>query len=301
MKLHSKIRFFCPLIALFSCMVLMLQAHALLSAPVIGLLAFLLVQWLYNTTRQPRHPDGSKELEQMTSAQMNDPALAGAAARGGDRGGAFMPTRDIRANDLQRTTVGSWLIVCLTLLGSLVQIADQVDTLTFHTITPFLPYILWIAAGMLIERMDLHQERQGKKLGPIPILLLLLPICFLLFITDLPLVGYVVTGEGDADTARGTFTLYPKWDSIAITGIDIGEDPHLCAAPDDPLHFTYDHYGTTQMAVHYRFLGMERTYHFDITIYPRTVSGKPYAWDRILQTDEFGGRVQGDLMEPPEK
>ena len=55
------------------------------------------------------------------------------------------------------------------------------------------------------------------------------------------------------------------------------------------------------MAVRYYFLGMERTYHFDITIYPRTLYGKIYAWDRIAQTDEFGHRVQGDLMEPPEK
>ena len=159
MKLHSKIRFFCPLIALFSCMVLMLQAHALLSAPVIGLLAFLLVQWLYNTTRQPRHPDGSKELEQMTSAQMNDPALAGAAARGGDRGGAFMPTRDIRANDLQRTTVGSWLSVCLTLLGSIGQ-ADPYLHSGPMTLEPYRLYALWIVLLFLCERVALWQERR---------------------------------------------------------------------------------------------------------------------------------------------
>lgn len=78
MNLQSKIRFFCPLIALFSCIVLMLQVHALLSAPIIGLAAFLLVQWLYNTTKLSRHPDGSKELERMTAAQMNDPALPAA-------------------------------------------------------------------------------------------------------------------------------------------------------------------------------------------------------------------------------
>ena len=76
---------------------------------------------------------------------------------------------------------------------------------------------------------------------------------------------------------------------------------YLIADPADPLRFTYDHYGTTQMTVRYRFLGIERTYHFDITIYPRTLIGRVYAWDRIAQTDEFGHRVQGDLMEPPEK
>lgn len=303
MKLQSPIRFTYPYSAL-SCTAFLLihQTDLFITAPVIGLAAFHLVQWLYNTEKHSCHPDGSKELEQRTSAQMNDPALAGAAARGGDRGGTFAPTRDIRATDLQRTTVGSWLIVCLTLLGSLVQIADQVNTLSFHTLAPILPYILWVAAAMLMERIDLYLERQGKQIGLTTVLLITLPVCFLLFITDLPLVGYVVTGEGDANMAFGDFTLYPKWDNVTVTDIELtGDDPHLIADPAHPLRFTYDHYGTTQMAVRYYFLGMERTYHFDITIYPRTLYGKIYAWDRIAQTDEFGHRVQGDLMEPPEK
>lgn len=303
MKLQSSIRFTYPYFALsFTSYLLIHQTDLFITAPVIGLAAFHLIQWLYNTEKPSRYPDGGKALEQMTAAQMNDPALAGATARGGDRGGAFLPTRDIRASDLQRATVGSWLIVCLTLLGTLVQIADRVDTLSFHSLSPFAPYILLIAAGMLMERIDLHRERKGKQSNLTIVLLILLPICFLLFITDLPLVGYVVTGEGDADMAYGDFTLYPKWDSVTITAIELtGDDPHLIADPADPLRFTYDHYGTTQMAVRYYFLGMERTYHFDITIYPRTLYGKIYAWDRIAQTDEFGHRVQGDLMEPPEK
>lgn len=158
MNLQSKIRFFCPLIALFSCIVLMLQVHALLSAPIIGLAAFLLVQWLYNTTKLSRHPDGSKELERMTAAQMNDPALAGATARGGDRGGAFLPTRDIRANDLQRTTAGSWIIVCLTLLGAIAQ-ADPYLYSGPMSLEPYRLHALWVALLFLCERAALWRKR----------------------------------------------------------------------------------------------------------------------------------------------
>lgn len=158
MKLQSKIRFFCPLISLFSCIVLMLQAHALLSAPIIGLAAFLLVQWLYNAAKQPRHPDSGKALERMTAAQMNDPALAGATARGGDRGGAFLPTRDIRANDLQRTTAGSWIIVCLTLLGAIAQ-ADPYLHSGPMSLEPYRLHALWAALLFILERMALWRNR----------------------------------------------------------------------------------------------------------------------------------------------
>ncbi|MBR5284521.1 MAG: hypothetical protein IKU27_05685 [Clostridia bacterium] len=303
MTWRSPIRFTYPYFTLsFSSYLLLWKADAVLTAPFIGLVAFTIVQWLYNTTKQPHHPDHGKELEQMTAAQMNDPSLAGASARGGDRGGAFLPTRDIRASDLQRATVGSWIVVVLTLLGSLAQLADRVDTLSFHSLSPFIPYILLITAGMLMERIDLYLERKGKQSNLTIVLLILLPICFLLFITDLPLVGYVVTGEGDANMAFGDFTLYPKWDTVTVTDVELtGDDPHLMADLAHPLRFTYDHYGTTEMAVHYRFLGMERTYYFDITIYPGTLVGRVYAWDRITQTDEFGHRVEGDLMEPPEQ
>lgn len=160
MKLKSPIRFSTPLWALLgSSLLLFHRTDSFLPPPFIGLAAFLLVQWLYNTEKPSRHPDGSKELESMTAAQMNDPALAGATARGGDRGGTFMPTRDIRANDLQRTTVGSWLIVCLTLLGSIAQ-ADEILHTGPMTFTPYRLPLLWIALLFLYERLILWRERR---------------------------------------------------------------------------------------------------------------------------------------------
>ena len=160
MKLKSPFRFSMPLWALLgSSLFLFHRTDSFFTAPFIGLVAFLLVQWLYNTTRQPRHPDGGKALEQMTAAQMNDPSLAGASARGGDRGGTFMPTRDIRANDLQRATVGSWLIVCLTLLGSIAQ-ADEILHTGPMTFTPYRLPLLWIVLLFLYERVILWRERR---------------------------------------------------------------------------------------------------------------------------------------------
>lgn len=302
MKPKSKPRFTIPLSCLWLFSLLLIsRTHTLLTAPFIGLAAFLLVQLLYNVSWSTRHPDSSNVLERMTSAQLNDPGMGGMAARGGNRYGTFAPTRDIRATDLQRTTVGSWLIVALTLLGTITQAADKIDTLNFHNLWPYAPYVLLFVFVFFQERLELHWETTGKRHGFF-LFLLILPIVALIFITDLPLVGYVVTGEGDDDMAFGDFTLYPKWDNVTLTDIELtGDAPHLIVDPTDPLHFTYHHYGTTNMTVHYRFLGMERTYHFDITIYPRTIGARTYAWDRIIQTDEFGSRVQGDLMEAPKK
>ena len=156
----SSLRFSYPLWALLgSSLLLFHRTNLFLSAPFIGLAAFYIIQRLYNTTERPQYPDGSKTLEQMTAAQMNDPALAGAAARGGDRGGAFLPTRDIRATDLQRTTIGSWLIVCLTLLGTIAQ-ADELLHTGPATFIPYRLPLLWVVLLFILERVALWREQR---------------------------------------------------------------------------------------------------------------------------------------------